>query len=354
MNSNVAGLELRLNRSDLTHQDFGARLRTDVGLSEAVDVAIEKLRKDLRHHLNLPAVSTGAIRAELAESLVALLRDPSLDPVVITQTDHSWDSTAPWDVFVKNMTNVSGILKATALLHVKTKGCESLDIPRVMPAIEETPPPMFGKISLAAHDFVWSGHLSENIVDEQLDNEILSYVLLASGCAIGQDFGEYLLNGGFSDEDGYRGLVPHLETLGRTHYGPVNYQNLVDQEYSVIAPYRQSRECFWLAQDKTANRLRKITDPDGRPIFGPNPVIGEPDLLLGKPMIADASVPEGTILFGDFGQFLVRYQSQVTFEGVEERRDVCDGERLLRTTATFKGDGFLADDRAITALTERI
>ena len=93
----------------------------------------------------------------------------------------------------------------------------------------------------------------------------------------------------------------------------------MDLEYSVIAPYRQSRSCYWIAADKTIGGFRKIVDANGRPMWEPSAVLGSPDLLLGKPLVADPFMPATatgaqSVAFGDFSQFFVRLVGGVRFE----------------------------------------
>jgi HK97 family phage major capsid protein len=127
--------------------------------------------------------------------------------------------------------------------------------------------------------------------------------------------------------------------------GSPSYANLVDLEYSVIAPYRQSRSCYWLAADKTIGGFRKITDTTGRPIWEPSAVLGSPDLLLGKPLVADPFMPAQatgalSIAFGDFSQYFVRLVGGVRFERSD---DFAFGSDVVTFRAILRGDGTLVD-----------
>jgi len=127
--------------------------------------------------------------------------------------------------------------------------------------------------------------------------------------------------------------------------GAPSYANLVDLEYSVIAPYRQSRSCYWLAADKTIGGFRKITDTVGRPIWEPSAVLGSPDLLLGKPLVADPFMPAQatsakSVAFGDFSQYFVRLVGGVRFERSD---DFAFGSDLVTFRAILRGDGTLVD-----------
>ena len=83
-----------------------------------------------------------------------------------------------------------------------------------------------------------------------------------------------------------------------------------------LAPGREVTEC---AADKTIGSFRKLVDTNNRPVWEPSAVLGSPDLLLGKPIVADPFMPAVTanalsIAFGDFSQFFVRLVGGVRFE----------------------------------------
>jgi HK97 family phage major capsid protein len=115
-------------------------------------------------------------------------------------------------------------------------------------------------------------------------------------------------------------------------------------EYSVIAPYRQSRSCYWLAADKTMAALRKLTDQIGRPLWEPSTILGSPDLLLGKPLVADPFMTalntssNPSIAFGDFSQYFVRMVGGVRFERSD---DFAFGSDLVSFRAVIRADGNL-------------
>lgn len=93
----------------------------------------------------------------------------------------------------------------------------------------------------------------------------------------------------------------------------VIYDDLVDLQHSVNRAYRQNAR-FMMA-DTSLRVVRKIKDAEGRPIFVPgyeagNPG-GEPDRLLGTPIVINDHVPAmaanaKSILFGDFNYYLIR------------------------------------------------
>jgi len=119
----------------------------------------------------------------------------------------------------------------------------------------------------------------------------------------------------------------------------------VNLEYSVIAPYRQSRSCYWLTTDKAVGGFRLLLDSQNRPIWEPSVVLGSPDLLLGKPLVADPFVPAvatsaKSVFFGDFAQYVVRLVGPVRFERSDDFAFQTD---LVSFRAVIRGDGSLID-----------
>jgi HK97 family phage major capsid protein len=271
-----------------------------------------------------------------------------------------------YDQLISYLIEVSGLLQ-TGPTVLNTAGGETLQIPTVAShptaataaqgGVIPSADPSFSQKTLGAQKFGWQGSLSRELIDDTAV-DLLSYLAMAAGRALGNTFGSALLLGGNGITGG---LVPNVSTTvtgaasgsiataqGQVVGGP-SYGNLVDLEYSVIAPYRQSRSCYWLAADQSIGQLRKLTDTVGRPIWEPSTVLGSPDLLLGKPLVADpymalfghSNIP---VLFGDFSQYFVRLVGGIRFERSD---DFQFGNDLVTFRALIRGDGNLADANAI-------
>ena len=268
-----------------------------------------------------------------------------------------------YDQLIAHLIEVSGIMQCGPTV-INTGGGESLQIPKTTahsypnanlgtdPASAAqagnipTSDPAFSMVTLSAYKFGVLLQVARELIDDTAV-DLLGYLAMQAGRAIGNDFGYQLVNGlGTGAPNGLLNLAS-LGVTGATTgvSGAPSYANLVDMEYSVIAPYRQSRSCYWLAADKTIGGFRKITDTVGRPIWEPSAVLGSPDLLLGKPLVADPFMPQGvtgakTICFGDFSQFFVRLVGGVRFERSD---DFAFGSDLVTFRAILRGDGTLVD-----------
>jgi HK97 family phage major capsid protein len=270
-----------------------------------------------------------------------------------------------YDMLIAHLIEVSGIMQCGPTV-LNTGGGETLQIPKTTAHSFSTPSanpasaaqagalatsdPAFSMVTLSAYKFGIMLQVARELIDDTAV-DLLGYLAMQAGRAIGNDFGYQLVNG-----TGAAGTPTGLLTgtvtsspgvTGATTgvSGAPSYANLVDLEYSVIAPYRQSRSCYWLAADKTIGGFRKITDTVGRPIWEPSAVLGSPDLLLGKPLVADPFMPAlgvsaNPICFGDFSQFFVRLVGGVRFERSD---DFAFGSDLVTFRAILRGDGTLVD-----------
>ncbi len=321
----------------------------------------------------LAEVRKWAAGEEGAPKYLEIRHDPRLGPVnyrVIGTTtgtgiNTSASSVIPTDFYdqlIAHLIEVSGIMQCGPTV-LNTGGGETLQIPKTTahssPGVPPSPSlaagqaaalptsdPAFSMVQLSAYKFGILLQVARELIDDTAV-DLLGYLAMQAGRAIGNNFGNALVNG--TGTGGPNGLM-NLATLGVTGAttgvsGAPSYANLVDMEYSVIAPYRQSRSCYWLAADKTIGGFRKITDTVGRPIWEPSAVLGSPDLLLGKPLVADPFMPAmatsaKAICFGDFSQFFVRLVGGVRFERSD---DFAFGSDLVTFRAILRGDGTLVD-----------
>jgi HK97 family phage major capsid protein len=274
-----------------------------------------------------------------------------------------------YDQLVAHLIEVSGILQAGPSV-LNTAGGESLQIPKTTAHSTAaltgqggslpTADPTFNMVTLSAYKYGIMLQVARELVDDTAV-DLQGYLAMQAGRAVGNALGSDLINGNGSSKptgliaatSASPGVTGPVSTAGYTGMptGGATYANLVDMEYSVIAPYRQSKSCYWLAADKTVGGFRKIVDSQGRPIWEPSTVLGSPDLLLGKPLVADTFMPAVganafSIAFGDFAQFFIRLVGGVRFERSD---DFAFGSDLITYRCLLRGDGALVDLNAIKA-----
>jgi HK97 family phage major capsid protein len=341
----VLDTEKRAKQADDAFNDLEGRPKSGEGSPQQRDMS-EEIRKWARGEQGSPR----AIE----------IRRQAQGPInyrVLQSTQGAVSGIVPTDFYdqlIAHLIEVSGVMQCGPTV-LNTGGGETLQVPKTTAhstaasAAQASALPLgdptFSMQTLGATKFGIMIQAARELIDDTAV-DLLGYLAMQAGRAIGNAFGNALVNGGSSISGG----VIAGATLGVTGTttgvsGAPSYANLVDLEYSVIAPYRQSRSCYWLAADKTIGGFRKITDTVGRPIWEPSAVLGSPDLLLGKPLVADPFMPAQvtgakSILFGDFSQYFVRLVGGVRFERSD---DFAFSTDLVTFRAILRGDGVLVD-----------
>jgi HK97 family phage major capsid protein len=259
-----------------------------------------------------------------------------------------------YDQLIAHLIEVSGILQCGPTV-LNTAGGENLQIPKTTAhstaaltaqgGALPTSDPAFGLVTLSAYKYGILLQVARELLDDS-GVDLVGYLAMQSGRALGNKFGSDLITGTGTTMPNGLMATASAGVTGATGVGGIpRYQDLVNLEYSVIAPYRQSRSCYWLAKDATVGGFRLILDAQGRPIWEPSMVLGSPDLLLGKPLVADPFMPavattNKSVAFGDFSQFFVRIVGPVRFERSD---DFLFGSDLVAFRALIRGDGTLVD-----------
>jgi HK97 family phage major capsid protein len=260
-----------------------------------------------------------------------------------------------YDTLIAHLIEVSGIMQAGPTV-LNTAGGETLQIPKTtshslaasaaQAGTIGTSDPAFGLVTLSAYKYGILIQVARELIDDS-GVDLLGYLAMQAGRAIGNKFGSDLVTGvGSTQPNGLMNLVT-VGVTGTTtgKSGAPQYSDMVNLEYSVIAPYRQSKSCYWIAADKTIGGFRLLTDANSRPIWEPSMVLGSPDLLLGKPIVADpfmAATATGaqSVCFGDFSTFFVRLVGGVRFERSD---DYLFNQDLVAFRCLLRGDGTLVD-----------
>jgi HK97 family phage major capsid protein len=111
--------------------------------------------------------------------------------------------------------------------------------------------------------------------------------------------------------------------LGVTAAGAtaITFDEIFDLYYSLKSPYRKNAQ--FLVNDSTVKALRKLKGSDGQYVWSPSIAVGQPDTLLGKPVVTSAFVPAiatgvKTVAFGDFGYYWIADRQNRIFKRLNE------------------------------------
>ena len=97
---------------------------------------------------------------------------------------------------------------------------------------------------------------------------------------------------------------------------------LIDIFYSLKAGYRA--RATWRLHDSTMKVIRKLKDGNGNYIYAPALVMGERDMILGRPVVTDFYLPElgatnkPVVVFGDFGYYTIADRGNIEIQRLNE------------------------------------
>lgn len=252
---------------------------------------------------------------------------------------------------VEHMVEVSGVLAAGPTL-LETASGESIEVPTTTAfstaaltaeaaAIAESDP-AFAKRTLGAYKYGATIQVSRELIDDTAV-DLLGFIAAQAGRAVGNALGAALVTGSGSSQPAG---VATQATAGKTGAATTpTTDDLIDLMYSVISPYRASSSCCWMLRDATAAHLRKLKDDNGQYLWQPSLVLGQPDMLLGKPVATDPNVAAAgnsakSVLFGDFSAYWVRLAGGVRFERSD---DFAFSSDLVTFKVVARADGMTVD-----------
>lgn len=128
---------------------------------------------------------------------------------------------------------------------------------------------------------------------------------------------------------------------------------VIDLLYSLGRPYRL--RSTWLVADSTVKALRKLKDADNQYIWQPGLQSGEPDRLLGRPLVVSAAMPaigasNKSILIGDFSYYWIADRVGAAGRVFQRLNELYATTGQVGFRAYQRVDGLLALPEAVKAL----
>lgn len=283
---------------------------------------------DVSEKRTLSKLSAGAGANTVPTSFRAQLMEHLVDAATVRQTSATVLSTGTGeDLQMPKTTSIS-----TAALIAEAGTITASD-------------PVFAQATLKAYKI---GHLIQ--VSHELINDtavdLLAYLARESGLAIGIKADSYWAVGTGSSQPA--GVVTGASAgVTAASATAITTDELIDLEYSVIPPYRNTPGAAWLVKDSTVAYLRKLKYTSGTNayIWQPSITVGAPDVLFGKPLYADpnmAAIATGnkTVLFGDFSRFFIREVESLRYERSD---DYAFNTDLVTFRCLYRTDSILLD-----------
>jgi HK97 family phage major capsid protein len=262
--------------------------------------------------------------------------------------------TSFYDTLVQHMVQVGPMLDVATVLT--TTSGENLQVPRTTAfstaaittegsAISASDPTFGAFVTLGAYKYSFLLQVSrEMLEDEGVD--VLGFVAQQTGVAMG-----VALNTGFTVGTGTsqpRGITIDT-TLGVTGgtavVGVFTADNLIDLVYTVNSAYRAQPGTAWMMRDSSIAATRKLKDSQNRYLFEPSLQAGQPDTLLGFPLLSNPDVAATalnakSVVFGNLPKYYVR---QVNGVRLDRSDDFAFSSDLVTFRASLRADGALID-----------
>ena len=139
--------------------------------------------------------------------------------------------------------------------------------------------------------------------------------------------------------DGVSALVPKVVAVNAASATAITYADLVDVLATVKAPHNGQGVASWRMNSATRAALMKVLDGNNRPIFLESTREGEPDRILGRPVVIndnmdDIGAGKTPIVFGDLKKYILRIVQGVKIRVYQEEKyykDNCLGVQAFVT-----------------------
>jgi len=179
----------------------------------------------------------------------------------------------------------------------------------------------FDQVTIGAYKLATLIKVSEELLsDSAFDME--AYIAHNFGRRMGSREEEaFLVGDGKGKPTGVFADVGGGELGATTSAATITIDDVLDLFYGLKSPYR--RNATFVMHDTTVKTIRKLTDKNGQYLWQPSIKAGEPDRILGRPLVTSAYAPEmkagnKAIAFGDFGYYWVADRQGRVFKRLNE------------------------------------
>ena len=149
--------------------------------------------------------------------------------------------------------------------------------------------PTFGQVVMKAHKLAVLVNVSNELIQ---DNGVDLIGFVASNAARALAFRMDLLGitgSGSAEPQGVLVGAGTGHTGGTGVKGVATMDDLITLQYSVNAAYQST--CSWLMHQSTAGHIARLKDTQGQYLWQQNKAMGEPNMLLGKPVYLSDNMP---------------------------------------------------------------
>lgn len=255
---------------------------------------------------------------------------------------------------------VSSVVENGATV-LRTASGETISLPKVTAysaasivaeaaAIPESDPAV-SLVSLGAYKYAFLVQVSSELVqDSQFD--LTGFLSRQGGVSLGHAVNVHFLTGtGSGQPEGVVTAAP-VGVTGATAGGTaISPDELMALYHSIPSAFRANAS--WIMDDTTALHVRQKKDSTGQYLWQPGLTLGQPDTLLGRPVITDPNIVDlggvnrKVAVFSDLRGYYARFAGPVR---IERSDDFAFANDLVTFRFIVRADGKLVDSTATRAL----
>jgi HK97 family phage major capsid protein len=180
--------------------------------------------------------------------------------------------------------------------------------------------PTAGQVTFTAYKSTRIAKASDELVADAMF-DIWTYILMPDFAqAFAANENKYMTTGtGSSQPEG----CSYAAATGVTAASStaITADEVINTKYALDFKYRSNAK--WMAHDSTLKAIAKLKDGSGRYLWEPSWQSGQPDRLLGYPVITNSGMEEiaaskKVLLFGDFSYFWIGDREDLTIKRLDE------------------------------------
>ena len=204
--------------------------------------------------------------------------------------------------------------------------------------------PQFSTVTLNSYKYAVLIQLSRELLEDAAF-PVVPFVIEQATEEIGRLVGTELITG--SGSDAPQGIDLGTTVVNAAAVDTWTTDELLTVYHGIASPYRQN--ATWIMNDSTVLDIRKKKNSTGDYIWSPGLTAGQPDMLLGKPVVTDDAVMElatgnETLIFGDLRRgYTVRLVNGLD---VARSDDFAFDTDLSTWRFVLRADGVITDNAA--------
>lgn len=177
----------------------------------------------------------------------------------------------------------------------------------------------FGRVTLESHKLGTIIKVSEELLQDSFFG-VDSYLATNFGKRFGLAEESAFVAG---DNSGKPNGIVQGSSLGVTAAGAaaITSDELIDLYHSLARPYRSN--AVFMMNDSTAKLVRKLKDGNNQYLWQPGIQAGQPDMLLGRPVVVSTAMPAATtglksMIFGDLSYYTIADRTGTVMQRLNE------------------------------------